>query len=145
MKSSSNLQIGNWIFDPELHQEFQVESISPLSKNSNNKNLGITYRSGSSWSDIEDGGFNRIPLTIDWIERFGFIRQGNRKMWVKEGICVILAAYPNLKGEIEGEKFFIGFKDMGGVIYHTQFEIPYVNDLQNGYAISGKQLEEKDE
>lgn len=86
------------------------------------------------------GYFEPIPLTEQWLIDFDFIRQGNRKMWVKGNVCVILEDYPDLRGNSTGEKFYIGFKDLGNVIYHTQFEVPFVHTLQNAYALTGEEL-----
>lgn len=86
------------------------------------------------------GGFDPIPLDEFWILELGFKRLGNRKMWVKGNVCVVLMDYNDISRKTEGEVFFIGFKDMGNAVYHTQFELPYVHNLQNGYALTGKEL-----
>jgi len=81
-----------------------------------------------------------IPLSIDMLDKMLFTRQGKRNMWVKDKVCVVLEDYPDSRGNSTGEKFYIGFKDLGNVIYHSQFECPSVHFLQNAFALCGKQL-----
>lgn len=81
-----------------------------------------------------------IPLTIDLLELMNFKRLGSRKMWVNDKVCVVLMDYLDLRGNSTGEKFYVGYKDLSNVIYHTQFECPSVHFLQNAFALTGKQL-----
>lgn len=87
-----------------------------------------------------DMDFIPVPISIAWIEKLGFDRQGARNMWIKNRCCVILYDMPNIKGESTGEKFYIGYKDWGNVLYHTQFTVDYVHELQNAYALTGEEL-----
>ena len=84
-----------------------------------------------------------IPLTIDWLNSFSFIRQGARNMWVNGLVSVVWESHINVPGEVADIRFYLGFKDMGNVIYHTQIECPYVHTLQNAFALTGEELELK--
>jgi len=81
-----------------------------------------------------------IPLTEEWLLDFGFSQQGKRPMWVKGKVCVVLARYPDLKGYLTDKKFYIGFKDLGNVIFHTTIECEHVHTLQNVVALTGEEL-----
>ena len=39
---------------------------------------------------MENHSYEPIPLTEEWLIKFGFIRQGGRKMWVKDKLCIDL-------------------------------------------------------
>lgn len=126
--NAQELRIGNYIeelcFDRK--EIVQVESLE-------NGNEGII-------NNARAGFYLPIQLTEDWLLNFNFVRQGNREMWVKGKICVVLMDYPNIRGASNGNRFYIGYKDIGNVIYHTQFEVPHVHTLQNAYALSGQEL-----
>ncbi len=81
-----------------------------------------------------------IPLTEEWLLDLGFSQQGKRPMWVKGKVCVVLARYPDLKGYLTDKKFYIGFKDLGNVIFHTTIECEHVHTLQNAVALTGEEL-----
>jgi hypothetical protein len=102
--------------------------------------FGLDVEDDIETTYMEYENFNPIPLTEEWLLRFGFKRQGNRNMWVKGKVCVVLENYRDLSGKLTGEKFYIGFKDLGNVIFHTTFECPYVHTLQNAFALTGEEL-----
>lgn len=87
---------------------------------------------------LED--YEPIPLTEEWLERFGFIRQGKRNMWVKDKLCIDLKELPNIRGQfIEG--WYIGLKDLGNVLFHSFMKVEHVHQLQNLYfALTGQEL-----
>lgn len=91
--------------------------------------------------DIEDfSDFQGIPLTEEWLIKLGFKQQGNRKMWTKDRVCVVLEAYTDLSGKPTPEAFYIGFKDLGNVLFHTTLKVEYVHTLQNAFALTGEEL-----
>jgi hypothetical protein len=81
-----------------------------------------------------------IPLTEEWLLKFGLKQQGNRKMWTKDRVCVVLEAYTDLSGKPTPEAFYIGFKDLGNVLFHTTLKVEYVHTLQNAFALTGEEL-----
>lgn len=96
---------------------------------------------GAGLLTVVEDDVRPIVLTEDWLDRFEFERQGKRDMWVKDNVCVIKKAYPmGPQNVITGIAFYIGYKDMGGVLYHTQFPVGHVHLLQNGYELTGKEL-----
>lgn len=137
-----DLRIGNYVkyngFTCVVHSIKQKES---RDDNFNDKDFVLLALDGIIGVTINN--VEPIPLTEQWLIDFDFIRQGNRKMWVKGNVCVVLEDYPDLRGNSTGEKFYIGFKDLGNVIYHTQFEVPFVHTLQNAYALTGEELTKK--
>jgi hypothetical protein len=86
-----------------------------------------------------------IPLTEEWLLKFGFKQQGQRKMWVKDRVCVVLETYTDLSGKPTPEAFYIGFKDLGNVLFHTTLKVKYVHELQNAFALTGGELTIKSE
>lgn len=90
--------------------------------------------------DIISQMLEPIPFTDEWLLKLSFKRLGNRNIWTKGKACVVLMNYPDIMRKTKGEVFFIGYKDMGNVIYHTQFELPYVHTLQNAFALTGEEL-----
>jgi hypothetical protein len=89
---------------------------------------------------MENHSYEPIPLTEEWLLKFGFIRQGGRKMWVKDKLCIDLKELPNIRGEfIEG--WYIGLKDLGNVLFHSFMKVNHVHQLQNLYfALTGEEL-----
>lgn len=81
-----------------------------------------------------------IPLTEEWLSKLGFKQQGNRKMWVRDRVCVVLESYTDLSGKAMPEAFYIGFKDLGNVLFHTTLKVEYVHTLQNAFALTGEEL-----
>jgi len=84
-----------------------------------------------------------IPLTEEWLKKFGFIQQGDRKVWILDRVAVTWTDHPDLRGKSTGDKFYLGFRDISGVIYRTTIEVLYVHVLQNALALTGKELEIK--
>ena len=94
---------------------------------------------------MENHSYQPIPLTEEWLKRFGFIRQGGRKIWVKDKLCIDLKELPNIRGEfIEG--WYIGLKDLGNVLFHSFMKLDHVHQLQNLYfALTGEELNQNKE
>ena len=64
-----------------------------------------------------------IPLTEDWLIRFGFAYDKKRKCWDKDGF--IISTYPN------------GFHIL---IAGSDYELKYIHTLQNAYALTNEEL-----
>lgn len=86
-----------------------------------------------------------IPLTPERLVKLGFKQQGQRKMWVKDRVCVVLESYIDLSGKPTPEAFYIGFKDLGNVLFHTTLKVECVHELQNAFALTGEELTIKSE
>lgn len=125
MLKISDLKIGNYILHEPTIDDWEEIIISPVTL--------IQF-------DTSPDSFAPINLTEEWLLKFGFIRQGNRKMWIKGKVCVVLENYVDLHRKFTGERFYIGFKDLGNVIFHTTFECPFVHTLQNTYSLTGEEL-----
>jgi len=113
-----DLRIGNYVMFSDSQTVFMVNEISETG-------LGVEDENESTWIELET--FEPIPLTEEWLLKFGFKHTGN-------------AFYLHVKSLIEvcniGDKFFYcGFKGVSiGNIYH-------VHALQNLYfALTGTEL-----
>lgn len=126
--TASELRIGNWVKLKDLPTTpyWQVESVGNL-----------IMVGGQLWS-IEE--LEPIPLTEEFLIKIGFIRQGGRKMWVKDKLCIELKELPNIRGEfIEG--WYVGLKDLGNVLFHSFMKVNHVHQLQNlYYGLCGEEL-----
>lgn len=67
--------------------------------------------------------YEPIELNEGKILRLGFRQQGNRNLWIKDKISLVI-------NTVEKE-VMVGFKDLSNVLYHTTFKIKYVHQLQN--------------
>ena len=94
----------------------------------------------NGWQIDEGEELEPIQLTEEWLVKLGFIRQGQRKIWVKDKLCIELKELPNIRGKfIEG--WYIGLKDLGNVLFHSFMKIECVNQLQNlCFALTGEEL-----
>ena len=124
---ANELRIGNWVrWNYEESSEgnvYPVEYGYELDDIKNNPNI-----------------VKPIPLSEEWLIKFGFIRQGGRQMWVKDKLCIELKELPNIRGEfIEG--WYIGLKDLGNVLFHSFMKVTHAHQLQNLYfALTGEEL-----
>jgi hypothetical protein len=84
--------------------------------------------------------FEPIPLTEEWLLKFGFKQQGNRKIWIKDRLCVVYESYIDLSNKPIPAAFYIGFKDLGNVVFHTTLKVDYVHTLQNAFFLTGEEL-----
>lgn len=133
------LRIGNWVLAisrwNDGNKHWTYEQITDLSDSLEAFNHTANGIDGNCNNEIKP-----ILLTEDILLKCEFKQLAQRHMWVKGKVCVVFMDYPDLRGKSTGEKFYVGFKDMGNVIYHTQFEIPYLHSLQNAYALTGEEL-----
>ena len=125
---ANELRIGNWVNYLNEHNKTEVRGVT----------LKDVYSDGD-WNPIDQ--YQPIPLTEEWLLKFGFIRQGGRKMWVKDKLCIDLKELPNIRGQfIEG--WYIGLKDLGNVLFHSFMKVEHVHQLQNlHYALTGEELQ----
>lgn len=120
---TNELRIGNLILFSEGGIEFIVDTISE-------KGLNVHNDIESIWIEIET--FEPIPLTEEWLLKFGFEIQHNTPFYSmvarKDGF--------NLKVDITGNLFFSeGYFNV---------QPKYVHQLQNLYfALTGKELIKK--
>lgn len=142
MVKASEFRVGNLIgwhdgdknkFLPVKIQGFTGEIMSAFI----NGSIQHAHGNYQSWMEI--------PLTEEWLLKFGFNQQGNRKMWVRDRVCVVLESYTDLSGKATPEAFYIGFKDLGNVLFHTTLKVEYVHTLQNAFALTGEELTIKSE
>lgn len=61
-------------------------------------------------------------------------------MWVKDRLCVVYETYLDLSNKPIPAAFYIGFKDLGNVVFHTTLKVDYVHTLQNAFFLTGEEL-----
>jgi len=124
---ASELRIGNWVYWPtdEEGQEAQVDGVA-MHLNTvffKDRFMGITL-----------DAVKPIPLTEEWLKRFGFVRAANFDNGYRltsNSFCIEFEV--SEKGEILGS-----FLELIGI------DIQYVHQLQNLYfALTGSELELK--
>ncbi|WP_026465074.1 hypothetical protein [Adhaeribacter aquaticus] len=123
---ASELRIGNWVKCP--HGDVQIERFI---------DLGVRFidGSGGTFSSIDP-----IPLTSEWLGRFGFdVRDDNPKQKPHyEGDVLINIAGFEFTNSMKDGFYSYGVND-GNTI------LSYVHQLQNFYfAVKGKELELKE-
>ena len=134
----TELRIGNLFWGAGMVQT--VKEMHKYGDQPGYEYLIMCEENGNQYKPIEMQG---IPLTEEWLKKFGFNRQGDRNVWILDKVSVTLMDYPDLHGKLTGDKFYLGFRDCGGVIYRTTIPVPYVHILQNAFALTGKELEIK--
>lgn len=114
---ANELRMGNWVqveYDGILQEPEQVWKVTISSRDN--------YHTVNDWK-IE--ALRPIPLTEEWLERFGFKKFKNHNDWSKRGVI------------IHGRK-------RGFVLRRSVPVIKYVHQLQNLYfALTGEELEVK--
>ena len=115
---SKELRIGNWVHNPIQNIDFQVDGST----------IGIEYSRELATKDHK--GFDSIPLTEEWLIRFGFEEKGrnDEKYWYKDNFkCEYLDSYVYV------------------ILNNVEYQIQNVNGLQNLYfALTGEELTIKD-
>ena len=114
------LRIGNYILYGETHTIFQVMTINED---------GYTVKNDIEETWIEQWAFYGIPLTEDWLVKFGFKKS---KHWYTLGDIAIYKDMARLTQKVDGMYVEI----------YNQFKCPeYVHQLQNLYfALTGEEL-----
>lgn len=120
---AKELRIGNFVYYRDKSQVLEVYNIGSNGFSTLNS-LGLEYGS----DDVSE--YNGIPLTKDWLLKFGFTDNGDE--YSKENFTI----RPNRRYlVIEGFEY-----DYNGIIISTEHF--YVHDLQNLYfAIKRHELE----
>jgi hypothetical protein len=118
---ANELRIGNWYNDKRINRDFVVHGVSKH---------GIDH-GDSDYSPTRIQNAMPIPLTEEWLTRFGFEDEKLYEEFFEYSIN------RNHRIQTDGEIFvFLGYRD--GV------EIKYLHQLQNLYfALTGKELELK--
>jgi hypothetical protein len=128
---AKDLRIGNWIFDASESQEnYRVEEIRKDSEGF--EGYYIVYRNGSFKSVLDDelSSIEPIPLTKEWLLKFGLLNLNDIETL---GGSVFI--------DIKNKSFGIGGSDSvtNGMIYYAECE--HVHQLQNLYfALTGEEL-----
>ena len=80
------------------------------------------------WDVLKDEDIKPIPLTKEWLVKFGFEKHKTHSHWLKEGFVIDLVSLKNNKG------YYLCDIDL-------LVKIEYVHQLQNLYfAITGEEL-----
>ena len=137
---ASDLRIGNLVeYNGITFQVYSIQSPEPMQDERFSDKYLVTL-SGDGLITVTIDEIKPITLTEEWLAKFSLSQQGKRPMWVKGKVCVVLARYLDLKGYLTDKKFYIGFKDLGNVIFHTTIECEHVHTLQNAVALIGEEL-----
>ena len=115
----TELRIGNWLDNGE-GSNYVIDTSSMMDiLDEAQVNNGETY-----WKPI--------PLTEEWLVKFGFDGRVDFKWKRNVGIQIV------------GGDYYFAFKDMGNVIFRSIVECKYVHQLQNLYfAVTREELELK--
>lgn len=129
---ASELRIGNLIqLNPSrnwvgttFNDPIKIESISELGINySNYPEMGV------SWDSLEDSKYVPIPITEDWLLKFGFI---GSKYWKHHKLLFSIQKYSN--------GYYVVLTDDED----DSFKIDHIHQLQNLYfALTGEELQIK--
>lgn len=135
--NANELRIGNWIFDSEdAPHYFQIEEIKIVSDN-----LHAVYRNGSTTCAEPQP----IPLTEDWHNKFGVIKDGFNQFEYKYAVgksIIFTGDYVYLlnTNSINGER---SLSDHICTLWNKDIERRdiYVHEWQNLYfALTGEEL-----
>jgi len=114
---TNELRIGNWVFDSDQLEEFTIESDTLFDE---------------SDGDCMEKHIKPIPLTEEWLEKFGFERKGFH--FNKYGLQIIIA----------DENDFLIEYSFSGIRYNNVnlvVRIKHIHQLQNLYfALTGEEL-----
>lgn len=134
MIKSNELRIGNIV--NHIYDTIQIESVSGDGVNLSAADMG----GGPYIEEIDCKDIEPIPLTSEWLEKFGFVESksydSKQRNFRKEGFDQ-LADY--------GGQIIIlpevGFASLSCGYYENQIDCPYVHQLQNLYfALTGEEL-----
>lgn len=124
------LRIGNWITEPlnEDKNPFQIWGVYSETKNNKINNLPISY-------------FKPIPLTKDWLIKFGFEKDMVLAEYIKNvkmiGLDLIIGITTNTSGALIGI-YNVKSLHTNGINF---VRIKYVHQFQNLYfALTGEEL-----
>jgi len=138
---AKNYRVGNYLQSKSIGKFCMVEGVEAFPDGTKFKILGSVYCSTDVSSDLED-----IPLTEEWLFKFGFIERMNRGF--SRFYISVLGTDFYMRPCCYGG-FYWGFVDEEGL---RDFEFPfarplmYVHELQNLYfAITGEELLLKEE
>lgn len=134
---AKDLRIGNYIFDP-FDNVVDVIGINLDSIKLSNGNGGTIY------------SFSAIPLTEEWLIKFGFTKVGPSTYGNKYTISIADWGF-TIENSFEKEKWFFGHEyydsgdeDENYKSLHFCFDMKYVHQLQNIYqALTFQELKLK--
>jgi len=143
---AKKLHYGNYVrYNGTIMMVIDTSSPTPMKDERYSDKWLVGLFDGGGLLTVPEEDVKPIVLTEDWLDKFDFVRQGKRDMWVKDKVCVVKKEYPMGPGNvITGVAFYIGYKDMGNSVYHTQFAVGHLHLLQNGYALTGNELRLKE-
>lgn len=137
---ASELRLGNLVsYNGVLCEVYSIEGPEPRKEPRFSDKEVVTVVCGGLLTVAIDE-LEAVPLTPELITQLGFKQQGNRPMWIKDRVCVLFESYFDIAGKKLPEQFWIGFKDLGNVLYHTTLKVETVHGLQNAAAITGEEL-----
>lgn len=127
---ANELRVGSWIIDykadPEKSIYWQVEAIE-----FRGETLGVTFRNRSCWTCLD--AIEPIPLTLEWVLKFGFERVERRKGFHLKYLRVAGA------NDWKGQMCWIIRRTWGADV--LKGNIKYVHQFQNVYhSLTGEEL-----
>lgn len=115
------LRIGNLV----KHEEFGTIEIYGL----NHEIIQFNIDESPYYDDIEKGFFEPIPITEEWLLKFGFDNKG------EHGYCLNYGAW-----EVYiNNGFFIIVHETGDP-RRNGLEVKYIHELQNFFSLTGTEL-----
>jgi len=122
---ASELMIGNWVNFAEENVLFQIVEID-------SEGLTVENKSDKTWIELET--FEPIPLTEEWLAKFGFVKSEEKFNYFER------VTYNNYT--LEANKRIISFSiDKYKCLDCSHDHVKYVHQLQNLYfALTGEQL-----
>lgn len=123
---ASELRIGNWIFIEDDTEGWWEDEVSDM-------DIGLIYNSNS--------GFKPIPLTEEWLEKFGFKQDGNDIFTIDFHDVYIAVGLDGSYGLYNSE---FNWKVAGGGLISKGTPLKHVHQLQNLYfALTNTELKIK--
>lgn len=132
---AGELRIGNYILYGETHTVFQVLTINED---------GYTVKNDSEETWIEQWAFYSIPITKEWLVKFGFTKTHGRDEFKKGWFRIVrtISHYTRnpLSGQLDEHLSFVDL-DVFHDVEPVRIHIKYVHQLQNLYfALTGEEL-----
>lgn len=128
MIKSNELRVGNWFFDGGDEQSyFQIEWFE--------KEFAV-YRNGSAKMRIDYDLFEPIPLTEEWLIKFGFEKTYDEFVYDKANLRIEYIIWADDEPEWKLKRFY------GNTFSsHSTIKTNYVHQLQNLYfALTNEEL-----
>lgn len=132
--SASELRIGNYVFDKFRNREVLVWGIE-----SNHDRIVVNYANGSGIYTVDLKDIEPIPLTEEWLLKFGFDKEIIDSNYIRK----VYYHIEDFEVEFHGKRLCLRVESQSSVRYFAHHTL-YVHQLQNLYfALTGEELQLK--